>query len=268
MRLPLRKTSRGNDAPAVMREQSFVRSLFSGVIDEDALFPWPEPAPAEVTTLLGILDATRRFCAEQVNAAAIDRNRRIPETVLTGLRQMGAFGLVIGHEHGGGGLSNTGYARVIQEVATFDSSVAVMLGPPSVNRLEGPSAVRNGRAKAALLASPRHRRDRGRIRAHRAGCGERRGLDPDRRRAAGRRKLPGHGLEIWVTNGRLADLFTVFARTSAVEDGIKPRITAFVIERGPGVASGPGRAQAWHPRHIDHSSDVRTRASASRERLG
>jgi acyl-CoA dehydrogenase family protein 9 len=47
-----------------------------------------------------------------------------------------------------------------------------------------------------------------------------------------------NGSKPWVTNGSIADVFTVFARTSAAEDGVKPRITAFIVERGPGVRSG------------------------------
>ena len=34
-------------------------------------------------------------------------------------------------------------------------------------------------------------------------------------------------------------MFTVFARTSAPEEGAKPRITAFIVERSMGVKSGP-----------------------------
>jgi acyl-CoA dehydrogenase family protein 9 len=48
-----------------------------------------------------------------------------------------------------------------------------------------------------------------------------------------------NGSKIWITNGGVADLFTVFARTSANEEGAKPRITAFLVERGMGVKSGP-----------------------------
>ncbi|MGH7295591.1 MAG: acyl-CoA dehydrogenase family protein, partial [Polyangiaceae bacterium] len=48
-----------------------------------------------------------------------------------------------------------------------------------------------------------------------------------------------NGSKIWITNGGFADLFTVFARTSAPEEGVKPRITAFLVERAWGVKNGP-----------------------------
>jgi acyl-CoA dehydrogenase family protein 9 len=48
-----------------------------------------------------------------------------------------------------------------------------------------------------------------------------------------------NGSKIWITNGGFADVFTVFARTSALEEGAKPKITAFIVERGMGVKNGP-----------------------------
>ena len=45
-----------------------------------------------------------------------------------------------------------------------------------------------------------------------------------------------NGEKIWITNGPIADFFTVFART----DSEKGKITAFLVERSfPGLASGP-----------------------------
>ena len=48
-----------------------------------------------------------------------------------------------------------------------------------------------------------------------------------------------NGSKIWITNGAYADLFTVFARTSPSDEGVKPKITAFLVERGWGVKNGP-----------------------------
>src|SRR5207237_151827 len=46
--------------------------------------------------------------------------------------------------------------------------------------------------------------------------------------------------KIWITNGGIADFFTVFAQTEIEKDGQKKdRITAFLVERGMGVRNGP-----------------------------
>ncbi len=48
------------------------------------------------------------------------------------------------------------------------------------------------------------------------------------------------GQKIWITNGGLADLFTIFAQTRVDrEGGPKDRITAFLVERRMGVRVGP-----------------------------
>lgn len=46
--------------------------------------------------------------------------------------------------------------------------------------------------------------------------------------------------QIWISNGGLADILTVFAKTKVVEDGVKKdKISAFIVERAfGGIISG------------------------------
>ena len=44
-----------------------------------------------------------------------------------------------------------------------------------------------------------------------------------------------NGSKIWITNGRFADVFTVFARTTDPSGGDKPRIIALIVEREQGL---------------------------------
>jgi acyl-CoA dehydrogenase family protein 9 len=46
------------------------------------------------------------------------------------------------------------------------------------------------------------------------------------------------GSKAWVTNGPVADKLIVFARTSQRDERVKPRITAFVVDRAAGVETG------------------------------
>lgn len=50
--------------------------------------------------------------------------------------------------------------------------------------------------------------------------------------------LPSY--QIWISNGAMADIMTVFARTEVVENGVKKdKITAFIVERAfGGITSG------------------------------
>lgn len=46
--------------------------------------------------------------------------------------------------------------------------------------------------------------------------------------------------QIWISNGDMADIMTVFARTEVVVDGVKKdKISAFIVERAfGGITSG------------------------------
>ena len=76
-----------------------------------------------------------------------------------------------------------------------------------------------------------------------------------------------NGEKIWITNGGIAEFYTVFART----EGTEGKITAFIVEAGwPGVSHGPHedkmgiRASSHHHRRLQR----RARAGGERARRG
>jgi acyl-CoA dehydrogenase family protein 9 len=248
-----------------MREQSFMKSLFFGVIDESLVFPWPEPDAPETAVLHSVVDNVRRFFEARVDPAEIDRQQRIGDEVLRGLKDLGCFGMLVPQSYGGAGLTNTGYARVIQEVAGLDSSVAVTLGAHQSIGLKGLLLFGTEEQKKRYLP----RLATGELVAAFALTEPGAGSDAAAIQTRAERQADGsyvlNGSKIWITNGGFADIFTVFARTSPVDEGVKPKITAFVVERGWGVKTGPNE----HKLGIRGSSttevffeDVRVPASA------
>jgi acyl-CoA dehydrogenase family protein 9 len=221
-----------------MREQSFMKSLFFGVIDEGLIFPWPEPNAQELDTVRSLLDNVRRYFDREVDSAAIDREQRIPDEVLRGLKGLGLFGMLVPQSHGGAGLSNTGYARVVQEVAGLDSSLAVTLGAHQSIGMKGLLLFGSPELKDRYLP----RLATGEMIAAFALTEPGAGSDAAAIQTRAE-QVPGgyvlNGSKIWITNGGFADLFTVFARTSPADEGVKPKITAFLVERGWGVKTGP-----------------------------
>src|ERR1700722_7740206 len=213
-----------------MIEESFMKSVFHGVIEEGVLFPYPEPGQTEVDNLQAMLDSVRRFCTANVDSAKIDREHTIGDPVLAGLKELGLFGLLIPQEYGGIGLSVTGYARIMQEVAAIDSSLAVMLGAHQSIGLKGlllfgtpeqkkkylPRLATGEMIAAFALTEPGAGSDAAAIQTRANASGDDFVLD---------------GSKIWITNGGYADLFTVFPPTSSKEEGTKPKITAFLVER-------------------------------------
>jgi acyl-CoA dehydrogenase family member 9 len=226
-----------------MREQSFMKSLFFGAIDEGLVFPWAEPEDGEVERLHATLAGVRRFFEVRVDSAEIDRQERIPEEVLRGLKELGSFGMAIPQSYGGMGLTDTGYARVMQEVAGLDPSIALTLG-----------AHQSIGTKGLLIFGTEDQRSRylprlakGELVAAFALTEPGAGSDPAaiqtraERQGDGSYVLSGH--KTWITNGGFADLFTLFARTSRADADAKPKITAFLVERAWGVKSGPPKAK-------------------------
>lgn len=225
--------------PATL-EQSFMKAVFHGVIAEDMIFPFPETPKDEHENVVLMLDSIRRFFAANVDSAKIDREHEIAPSVLSGLKALGVFGLQIGTEHGGIGLSTHSYLRVLQEIAGMDTSIAVTLGAhqsiglkalllfgtPELQQRYLPALATGEKVAAFALTEPGAGSDAAAIKTH---------ADPS---ADGSHYIL-NGSKIWITNGGFADVFTVFARTSPAEEGRKPKITAFLVERGPGVTSGP-----------------------------
>jgi acyl-CoA dehydrogenase family protein 9 len=221
-------------------EQSFMKALFHGVIAEDMIFPYPELPSDDRENTSMILDSVRRYFAANVDAAKIDREHAISPEVMDGLKALGLFGLQIPTDHDGIGLSASAYARVMQEVGGLDASIAVMLGAHQSIGLKGillfgtpeqkrrylPKLATGEWTAAFALTEPSAGSDAAEIktRAELSADGSHYVLN---------------GAKIWITNGGFADVFTVFARTSSLEEGQKPKITAFIVERSMGVKNGP-----------------------------
>ncbi|HMJ57182.1 MAG TPA: acyl-CoA dehydrogenase family protein [Polyangiaceae bacterium] len=223
-----------------MDEQSFMKSLFHGVVAEELIYPFPEMSRDERDNTTMILESVRKFIETSVDPVKIDREQTIPKAVLDGMKELGLFGMIIPQEHGGIGLSASSYARVVQEVASYDASLAVTLGAHQSIGLKGilifgteeqraeylPKLASGEKIAAFALTEPSAGSDAAAIQTRAEAL-------PD-----GSGYLL-NGSKIWITNGGFADVFTVFARTSAPDAGQKPKITAFIVERGMGVKNGP-----------------------------
>ncbi|HEY7471776.1 MAG TPA: acyl-CoA dehydrogenase family protein [Gemmatimonadota bacterium] len=221
---------------------SVCRPFFTGHLDPDALFPYPEISADEAGTLEILRDSLRRFARERVDSRAIDREARLPREVLDGLAELGVFGIIVPEEHDGSGASMTFYAKVFETLATIDGAIVVTVGAHESIGLKGilqfgteeqkrrflPALARGEQLAAFALTEPTSGSDAASIRS-RATWSEERGawmLD---------------GTKIWITNGGLAEVFTVFAQTAVEKDGrTVDRITAFIVPRAlAGVSIGP-----------------------------
>jgi alkylation response protein AidB-like acyl-CoA dehydrogenase len=221
---------------------SVCRPFFTGHIDPDTIFPWPEMPAEEAETLELLRDSLHRFGRERIDSRAIDEQASIPRDVLAGLAELGVFGIIVPEEYDGFGASMTFYAKAFETLATIDGAIVVTVGAHESIGLKGilqfgtpeqktrflPPLARGEQLAAFALTEPSSGSDAASIRT-RATWSEERGawiLD---------------GTKIWITNGGLAEVFTVFAQTAVDRDGeTVDRITAFIVPRSlAGVSSGP-----------------------------
>jgi acyl-CoA dehydrogenase family protein 9 len=239
---PARGSGGGRSSPPA-REQdlSLAKALFTGLIRDDLAYPFPAPDPAEQETLNMLLDSFRRFADESIDPARVDAEERLPETLIRGLAELGVFGLTIPEEYDGYGFSYTAYCRVMEEVAARCASTATTVGAHQSIGLKAillygnedqkrrylPKLARGEWLAAFALTEPTAGSDAASIRT-----------TADYDAATGTYVL--NGSKIWITNGGLAHVFTVFAKTEHGEAGKRERkISAFIVTRDlPGFSTG------------------------------
>ena len=95
------------------RKPSFAKKLFLGRFDLDLIHPHPEPGPESVARGEAFLERLRQFADAEIDGQVIEREARIPDQVIKGLRDLGAFGMKIPEEYGGLDLSQVYYNRAL-----------------------------------------------------------------------------------------------------------------------------------------------------------
>ena len=223
-------------ADTLRRDQSVAKSLFMGEILEENLFPYPRIAEKDREILGPVVEAIDGFLADkQENFKTWDRDAHQPAEFIQGLRDMGLFGLIIPEEHGGLGLSNGAYARVLTQTSMHDASVSLTIGAHSSIGMKGILLFGNADQKTRYLPKLASGESIAAFCLTEAGAGS----DAASIRTSAKKNADGswtlNGEKIWITNGGIAQVYTVFARTDSAEG----KITAFVVEAGwPGVSHG------------------------------
>ncbi len=216
---------------------SFMRSLSAGEIEEDVLFPYPTLDDDERETVTAVVEAVDSVLEGRAeDFRSWDVAGEMPADFIQELRDFGLFGLVIPEAHGGMDFGSMAYSRTVQQVARYDASVAVTIGAHSSIGMRG-----------LKLYGTEEQRERyypalasGEMIA--AFCLTEAGAGSDAASVTTRAvEKDDHfllnGSKIWVTNGGIADFFTVFAKTGEAEE--RSKLSAFIVTRDmPGVSVG------------------------------
>jgi alkylation response protein AidB-like acyl-CoA dehydrogenase len=179
-------------------------------------------------------DMVRGFVDTEIRPIAhtIDTEERIPPALIEKMRALGLLGAVFPPEYGGGGFGEVGYCLMQQEIARACLSTATFMG---AHQSIGANAIYIGgteELKKKYLTPLAE----GRMIAAFALTEVMAGSDSFNLKTRAHRdgdEWVLNGEKMWITNGGIADIVSVFART---ERGI----TGFVVEtRLPGFIAGP-----------------------------
>lgn len=212
-------------------------SLFLGEIVEENLFPFPSLKPEEAETVRIILESIDRFMeGRHEEFRRFDAAGEQPEQYLQSLRELGLFGLVVPEEYGGLGLSNSAYSRVLQQTSRYDASTSLTIGAHSSIGIKGLLLYGTEEQKARYLPQLASGEMIGAFCLTEPGSGSDAASISTRAVRSDDGSWLLNGEKIWITNGPIADFYTVFARTDS-EHG---KISAFIVERAwDGVSAGP-----------------------------
>jgi alkylation response protein AidB-like acyl-CoA dehydrogenase len=246
---------------------SFGRELFLGNFQLDLIHPQPKPDAASVEKGERFLERLRAFLEENVDPLRIERDSKIPDEVIEGLKQLGALGMKVSEEFGGLGLTQVYYNRALQLVGSSHSALSALLsahqsiGVAEPLRLFGSDEqkrkwlplVAKDHISAFLLTEPDV------------------GSDPARMASTATPTEDGSGYvlnghKLWATNGAIADIVVVMAKVPK-SDGHRGGISAFVLDYHSDGVTVANRNSFMGLRGIENSVTLLENVFVPRENL-
>lgn len=209
---------------------SFGKELYLGDFRLDLIHPLPADDPEKAAKGEVFLGKLKTFLETKVDALQIERDAKIPDDVIDGFKELGAFGMKVPTKYGGLGLSQVDYNRALAMIGTWHGSLGALLSAHQSIGVAEPlmlfgseeqkqkwlPKVAKDHISAFLLTEPDV------------------GSDPARVAAAAVPTADGTGYRItgrklWATNGAIADIVVIMARVPK-SDGHRGGVSAFVLE--------------------------------------
>jgi acyl-CoA dehydrogenase family member 9 len=207
----------------------FAKAIFRGEFRGKALFPYPELTASERPVVEEAVSAVRAFADVHIDAAAIDRDADIPRSVIDGLAELGVMGMAAPPELGGRGFSQMGYCRIMEVIGGHCAATAVfvnahhsiglralvLFGTPEQKARWLPQLIRAEKLAAFALTEEQAGSDASNVQTTATPT-------PD-----GQSYIL-NGSKRYITNGAIAGVLTVMARTPDPRGG-KSKVTAFLV---------------------------------------
>jgi hypothetical protein len=222
---------------------SFGKQLFLGDFRLDLIHPQPRLDPEAVEKGERFLARLREFLETEVDPLEIERDAKIPDSVMDGLKRIGALGIKVSEEYGGLGLSQVYYNRALALAGVWHGALCTVLsahqsiGVAEPLRMFGSEEQRRkwlplvakDHISAFLLTEPDVGSDPARMGSIATPVYDDLVATP----VEGGYTLQGR--KLWATNGTIADIAVVMAKVPKGE-GHRGGISAFVVPYdSPGI---------------------------------
>lgn len=210
-----------------MKQAAFVKGLFFGQFLHHRLpaYPWT----AGDTEMSARVAELRQFLQQNVDPVAIDRQAEIPQSVVEGLGRIGVLGACLPKSVGGLGLTQTQYCQLLEVLGGHCGSTAlfvnahhsigpralVLFGTPEQQQRWLPKLATGEWISAFALTEPEAGSDAGNVQSTATPTADGSGYVIN-------------GQKRWITNGGIAQVLTVMARTPDPASK-SSKITAFIV---------------------------------------
>ena len=209
--------------------EGFAKALFRGEFRGDIVFPYPQLPASQRETVENAVAAVRVFTRSHIDPAAIDRDADIPRSVIEGLGELGVLGMTAPAQYGGKGFSQQAYCRIMEVIGGHCPSTAVFVNAHHSIGIRALLLFGTAEQKARWLPPL----IRGEKLAAFALTEEQAGSDASNVQTTATPSDDGrtyvlNGTKRYITNGAIAGVLTVMARTPDRAGG-ESKITAFLV---------------------------------------
>ncbi|MCJ8328978.1 MAG: acyl-CoA dehydrogenase family protein [Lentisphaeria bacterium] len=217
--------------PSEDQSHGFVKHLYFGHFISSKVMPYPEMDVDEAERLSVFMEKLRSYMDKHLDPDWIDRHAEIPMDVIHGLGDVGLLGMTVPTEYGGQDFSQLAYCEAVEELASRCASTAVFVnahhsiglrtillyGTEKQRRFWLPDLC-SGRKIAAFALTEKN-----------AGS-DISNIETTARYLPEIDSYEMTGSKRYITNGSIADVLTVMAKTEVqTDEGPKWKVSAFLI---------------------------------------
>jgi alkylation response protein AidB-like acyl-CoA dehydrogenase len=210
-------------------KEDFAKDLYLGRFRSQSVLPYPRLSAEQQRIGDEAVERVREFCTLHIDAAQIDRTSRIPDDVVRGLGELGVLGMTVAPKYGGLGFLQQNYCRVMEVIGGHCASTAVFVNAHHSIGLRAlelfgteeqketwmrPLAV-GEKISAFALTEEQAGSDAANVQTRAVPTADGKGFVVN-------------GTKRYITNGGIAQVLTVMARTPDDKDP-DGKITAFLV---------------------------------------